>query len=283
MTTHTGESLRERLGHIIFESDTPLAKLFDVVLLVVILLSILLVMLSSVALYQARFGEVMRGLEWGFTLLFTLEYVLRIYSASDRSKYVRSFYGVVDLLAILPSYLSLFLVGAQYLLVIRALRLLRVFRVLKLVHFLGEATTLNRALRASRAKIIVFTIAVTSIVIIIGSVMYVIEGPDNGFSNIPTSVYWAIVTLTTVGYGDIAPQTPFGKFLAAVAMILGYGIIAVPTGIVTSEIAKASYEDGREPRAYQTCERCSLGDHDGDATFCKRCGEPLVRVEVVSG
>jgi len=265
---------QNRLGDIIFESDTPLAKLFDVVLLIAIVLSILLIMLESVTSYRVRYGDVMRGFEWVFTLLFTAEYVLRIYSAYDRPKYLRSFYGIVDLLAVLPAYLSLFFLGAKYFLVIRALRLLRVFRVLKLVHFLGEANTLSRAMRASRGKITVFTVAVVSIVIIIGSMMYVIEGPENGFSDIPTSVYWSIVTLTTVGYGDIAPQTPLGKFLAAVAMILGYGIIAVPTGIVTSEISRASHEERKRGRI-RMCKRCHLGGHESDAEFCKYCGGDL--------
>lgn len=265
---------QKRLGNIIFESDTPPAKLFDIILLIAIILSIVLIMLESVTPYRLRYGDAMRALEWVFTLIFTVEYVLRIYTAYNRPKYIRSFYGVVDLLAILPTYLSLFLVGAQYFLVIRALRLLRVFRVLKLFHFLGEANTLSRALRASRAKIVVFTIAVISIVMIIGSLMYVIEGAENGFTNIPTSVYWAIVTLTTVGYGDIAPQTPLGKFLASIAMILGYGIIAVPTGIVTSEIARASHEE-RERGRVRMCKRCHLGGHDKDAEFCKHCGGAL--------
>lgn len=261
---------RERIGHIIFQSDTRAAKLFDVTLLLAILASIVLVMLESVASYRAAHGAILRQLEWFFTGLFTLEYVLRIYSAYNRRSYILSFFGLVDLLAILPTYLSLLLVGAQYFLVIRALRLLRVFRVLKLVHFVGEAATLKRALLASRGKITVFLITVATVVVIIGSAMHLVEGPENGFDNIPKSVYWAIVTLTTVGYGDIAPQTPFGQFLAALVMILGYGIIAVPTGIVTSELTRASHEDAR-----RHCQACARTGHDNDAKFCKWCGSEV--------
>lgn len=267
-------SFRERLGDIIFETDTPTARGFDVLLLWAILLSVLAVMLESVAGIRARYGEALRVLEWSFTGLFTLEYLVRLYTARNRPRYVRSFFGVVDLLAVLPSYLSLFFVGSQYFIVIRALRLLRVFRVLKLVRFLGEASILSRALRASREKIIVFLVAVVTIVVIIGSAMFLIEGEAHGFTNIPVSVYWAIVTLTTVGFGDIIPQTPLGRFLAAMVMILGYGIIAVPTGIVTTELALASQEN-RERHATNRCGVCGLGGHDPDARYCKHCGEAL--------
>jgi len=263
-------TFRERLGHTIFEADTRAGKVFDVTLLVAIVASIALVMFESVASYREAYGALLRGLEWLFTVLFTVEYALRIYTAYDRPKYVKSFYGLVDLVAILPTYLSLFFVGAQYFLVVRALRLLRVFRVLKLVHFIGEATVLKRALVASRGKIIVFLVAVITLVTIIGSVMHLVEGPEHGFDNIPKSVYWAIVTLTTVGYGDIAPQTPLGQFLSAIVMILGYGIIAVPTGIVTSELARASHES-----EYRRCQACARRGHDNDAKFCKWCGGKL--------
>ncbi len=262
--------LRERLGVIIFEADTPAGRAFDLLLLVAILTSVLLVMLDSVASYQTRYGGLFRALEWGFTLLFTLEYAARIYSAKERWRYLRSFYGLVDLLAILPTYLALIFTGAQYFLVIRALRLLRIFRVLKLVHFLGEANVLMGALRASRAKITVFLIAVVSLVVVIGSLMYLVEGPQNGYTNIPTSVYWAIVTLTTVGYGDISPKTPLGQFLASVVMIVGYGVIAVPTGIVTSELTRAAWGDRT-----RACPKCSRSGHDPDALHCKHCGAAL--------
>ncbi|MCA9839079.1 MAG: ion transporter [Trueperaceae bacterium] len=263
------KSFKTRLGNIIFEHDTAAAKLFDVVLLWAIVLSVVLVMLESVASFRLRYGGPLRGLEWLFTALFTLEYLLRLYTAYNRAKYIRSFYGVVDLLAILPSYLSLFLTGTQYFIVIRSLRLLRVFRVLKLVQFVGEASILTRALRASRAKIIVFLVTVVTLVIIIGSLMFLIEGPANGFHNIPVSVYWAIVTLTTVGYGDIAPKTPLGQFFSALVMILGYAIIAVPTGIVSVELSRA------EKAAERTCTHCDNSHHDSDALYCKRCGKAL--------
>ncbi len=270
---------REHLGNIIFETDTPAAKLFDVVVLWAILLSVALVMLESVLGLRAQYGGVLRALEWGFTILFTVEYLLRIYTARKRLRYVTSFYGVVDLLAVLPSYLSLVVAGSQYLIVIRSLRLLRVFRVLKLARYLGEANTLMRALRASRVKIIVFLWTVLTLVIIIGSVMYLVEGSESGFTNIPISVYWAIVTLTTVGYGDIAPRTPLGQALSALVMILGYAIIAVPTGIVTTELGRASQEE-REERARVVCSRCGRSGHDADAVHCKYCGERLpVRFE----
>ena len=266
--------VRENLGNIIFETDTPAAKLFDVVVLWAILLSVALVMLESVLSLRGRYGATLRALEWGFTVLFTVEYLLRIYAARKRLRYVTSFYGVVDLLAVLPSYLSLVVVGSQYLIVIRSLRLLRIFRVLKLARYLGEANTLVRALRASRVKIIVFLWTVLTLVVIIGSVMYLVEGAESGFTNIPISVYWAIVTLTTVGYGDIAPRTPLGQTLSALVMILGYAIIAVPTGIVTTELGRASQEE-REERARAVCPRCGRSGHDADAVHCKYCGETL--------
>lgn len=262
-------SLKERVGDIIFETDTPAGRAFDVALLVVILLSVVAVMLESVADIRLRYGPQLRAAEWIFTALFTAEYLLRVYTAYDRRRYVLSFFGVVDLLAILPTYLSLFFTGSQYFLVVRALRLLRVFRVLKLARFVGQADVLTRALRASREKITVFVITVLTLVLIIGAVMFLVEGPEHGFSDIPTSVYWAIVTLTTVGYGDISPQTPLGKFLASLVMILGYGIIAVPTGIVSVELSRAERQPPRR------CPGCGLTQHDADARFCKRCGAAL--------
>lgn len=268
-------TLRERLGDIIFETDTPVSRGFDVVVLWAILLSVLAVMLESVAGIRGTYGDILRAIEWGFTALFTLEYLIRVYTARKRLRYIGSFFGVVDLLAVLPSYLSLFFVGSQYFIVIRGLRLLRVFRVLKLVRFLGEASVLSRALRASREKIVVFLVAVLTIVVIIGSTMFLIEGEANGFTNIPVSVYWAIVTLTTVGFGDIIPQTPLGRFLAAIVMILGYGIIAVPTGIVTTELARVSRET-RSLHRHDHCATCGLDEHDEDARFCKRCGASLI-------
>ncbi len=229
---------KNKLYQIIFESDTPAGKAFDVALLIAILLSILLVMLESVQHISDRYGEIIKQGEYVFTALFTIEYIIRIHCAPRRWKYVTSFYGIIDLISILPTFLSILVEGSQYALVIRGLRLLRVFRVLKLTHFLGEAEVLRKALRQSIAKITVFIGAVIVLIFIVGSSMYLIEGPENGFTSIPVSVYWAIVTLTTVGYGDIAPQTVAGQTLASVVMILGYGIIAVPTGIVSVELSR---------------------------------------------
>ncbi len=262
-------SFRSRLESIIFEADTPLGRLFDVVLLWTIVLSILLVMLESVPSIRAQYGAALKDLEWFFTGLFTLEYLARLYSAKQPLRYAVSFYGVVDLLTIIPGYLSLFFAGSQYLLAIRALRLLRIFRVLKLSRYLGEASVLTDALRASRFKITVFLLTVMTLVVIMGSVMHLVEGPQNGFTSIPISIYWAIVTLTTVGYGDISPKTPLGQMISSVLMIVGYGIIAVPTGIVTAELSRANRP------LLKRCEACGLETHDLDARFCKRCGTTL--------
>jgi len=242
----TNLSTKEKLYHIIFESDTPPGKAFDVALLVAIVLSIITVMLESVSSISQHYGSTIRTMEWLFTIIFTIEYLLRIYCAPKRKAYILSFYGIVDLISIIPTYLSLVVVGTQYVLMIRSLRLLRVFRVLKLYHFLGEAEVLGKALRQSAAKITVFLGTVVTLIFIVGSLMYLIEGPENGFTSIPVSIYWAIVTLTTVGYGDIAPQTIAGQTLASVVMILGYGIIAVPTGIVSVEISKADSRRNKE-------------------------------------
>jgi len=259
---------RERIHEIIFEADTPAGKAFDVSLLVLIILSVVAVMLESTDTVAARYGDELRTFEWVVTILFTIEYLLRLYCVRRPARYARSFFGIVDLLAILPTYLSLFIPGAQSLLVIRALRLLRVFRVLKLAHFVGEASELTAALRASARKIIVFLGAVLTIVVIVGSIMYLIEGEANGFTSIPVSIYWAIVTMTTVGYGDIAPQTPLGKILASAIMIMGYGIIAVPTGIVSVELAGVT----RKKINTQACPDCGVSGHDHDAVHCKYCG-----------
>lgn len=259
------------LHEVIFEADTPLGKGFDIVLIVSILASVTAVMLDSIAIVRLEYGRLLYGVEWFFTLLFTIEYLLRLLCVGRPLKYAVSFYGVVDLLAIIPTYLSLVLPGSQYLLVIRILRILRIFRILKLVAYLGEARLLVKALRASGRKIIVFLYTVLTLVVIFGSLMYVIEGGDSGFTSIPRSIYWAIVTLTTVGYGDIAPQTGIGQTLASVVMILGYAIIAVPTGIVTVEMSHAF--KGRV--STQACPECSAEGHDADARHCKFCGASL--------
>jgi voltage-gated potassium channel len=263
---------RERLRVIIFEADTPAGKAFDVALLVAIVCSVLAVMLESVASVRANHGRALFLAEWFFTLLFTVEYALRLVCVPVPLRYAKSFFGVVDLLSILPTYLSVLLPGAQSLLVIRGLRLLRVFRVFKLGHFLGEASILRRALVGSRHKITVFLGAILILVTILGTGMYLIEGGENGFSDIPTAVYWSIVTMTTVGYGDIAPQTALGKALAALVMILGYAIIAVPTGIVTAEIME---EASARPPSTRTCSQCTAEGHDVDARFCDQCGAQL--------
>lgn len=261
---------RDRLYTIIFEHDTFGGRAFDVALIVAILASVVVVMIDSVAGIRTRFGPGLRWLEWAFTVLFTIEYILRLASARGPFRYARSFFGIVDLVSVLPSYISVILPGGQVLAVVRILRVLRVFRVLKMVQYIGEANLLATALRQARTKIVVFTITVIAIVVIVGSLLYLIEGPASGFDNIPRAMYWAIVTLTTVGYGDIAPRTPVGQALAAVVMLLGYAIIAVPTGIVTVELANAD----RTLRG-RACPGCGLVGHERDAVHCKRCGHVL--------
>ncbi|HUS40411.1 MAG: ion transporter [Pirellulales bacterium] len=264
---------QQRLHEIVFEADTPAGKAFDVVLIIAILISVAVVMLESVSRYRSQWGWQLLAIEWFFTLLFTMEYFTRLLCVRYPWRYVFSFFGIVDLLAILPTYLSLFMTGTHSLLVIRALRLLRIFRVFKLTHHLREARALMHGFRRMQAKITVFLLAVFNLVVVIGAAMYLIEGgqPESKFTSIPRSIYWAIVTMTTVGYGDIAPQTELGQALAAVAMILGYSIIIVPTGIFTVEMVG--------PRALavstQACPSCSKEGHDVDATFCKFCGSGL--------
>jgi voltage-gated potassium channel len=262
---------RYRVHEVIFEADTRAGKAFDVMLLAAILLSVLAVSLETVEAVRERIGGALRFTEWVLTALFTIEYALRLLCVRRPSAYARSFFGVVDLMAILPTYLSLVVPGTHSLVVIRALRLLRAFRVFKLAHLLREANVLMAALKASRPKITVFVGTVLTIVVIIGATMYLIEGEENGFTSIPRGVYWAIVTLTTVGFGDIAPQTVAGQMLAALVMVLGYGIIAVPTGIVTVELSRAH----DRTISTQACPDCSAEGHDADATFCKHCGAHL--------
>lgn len=270
-TQDTIASWRSQLREIIFEADTPAGKLFDVILIWSIVLSVVVVLLDSVRSIRADYGETLYIIEWFFTILFTIEYILRLLCVGRPLRYATSFFGIVDLLAIVPTYVSLFIPGSHYLLTIRVLRLLRIFRVFKLAAYLNEANIITTALRASRRKISVFLLAVSTIVIIIGSLMYVIEGEANGFHDIPTSIYWSIVTLTTVGYGDISPQTALGKALASVVMIIGYAIIAVPTGIVTVELSQAA----RQQITTHACPECGLEGHDHDASYCKYCGSEL--------
>lgn len=262
---------RSRLHEVIFEHETRSGKAFDVALLCCILLSVLAVALESVTSIRQAHGDLLRVVEWTFTVLFTVEYILRLVTVRQPLGYATSFFGIVDLGAVAPTYLSVLLPGAQSLLVIRALRLLRVFRVLKLGEYVGEARLLVTALRASRRKITVFFTTVLTIVLIVGALMHLIEGEEHGFSNIPISIYWAVVTMTTVGYGDIAPQTVLGQFVASILMIAGYAIIAVPTGIMTAEIAQAS----RRGADWRACPGCSLEGHDADAQHCKYCGAKL--------
>ena len=271
MVDHSSDP-RAKIHEIIFGADTPAGKAFDIVLMVLIVLSVVAVMLESVDSISARYGPWLRTFEWVVTIGFTIEYLLRLYCVGKPAQYARSFFGVVDLLSILPTYLSVIMPGAQSFMVIRALRLLRVFRVLKLAHFVGEARELGAALRASARKIIVFLGAVLTLVVIVGSMMYLIEGDANGFTSIPVSIYWAIVTMTTVGYGDIAPQTPLGKILASAIMIMGYGIIAVPTGIVSVELAGVVKGKKVSTRA---CPDCGADGHAHDASFCKYCSSKL--------
>jgi voltage-gated potassium channel len=261
---------RARLHEVIFEADTRAGRAFDVGLLVAIVVSVVTVVLESVAEVRREYGAVLKAVEWGLTAVFTLEYVLRLVAVDRPARYVRSFFGLVDLVAIVPTYLALLVPEAHSLMVIRAVRLLRIFRILKLGHFLGEAQLLVFALRASRRKITVFLGGIVTIVVIVGTLMYVIEGEEHGFTSIPTSMYWAVVTMTTVGYGDIAPRTPVGQLLAALLMILGYGIIAVPTGIVSVELANAGRAVSR-----QACPSCGGEGHDVDARHCKYCGAGL--------
>lgn len=265
------KQLRQTIHRVIFGTDTPAGKLFDVILIWAILISVAALMLDSMEYVNERYGPALRVLEWFFTALFSAEYLLRIYSSPRPLSYVRSFYGVIDLLSVIPTYLSLFVVGANYLLAVRLIRVLRIFRVLKLARYLEEVNVLARSLLAAQRKISVFFVAVLVLATVFGSIMFVVEGPANGFTSIPKSIYWTIVTITTVGYGDITPQTVIGQIVATAAMLTGYSIIAVPTGIVTAELTQ---EMNRERNRFR-CRVCDTGGHDRDARWCKHCGEKL--------
>lgn len=260
--------LKRQLRTIIFGTDTPAGRYFDIALMVCIVLSVGLVFLDTVEMFHREYGQIIRVLEWVFTVIFTIEYGLRLYCATHPVLYARSFYGVVDLLSVLPSYLALLIPGANFTLVIRILRLFRIFRVLKLLRYLSEGNVLLRAMMQSSRKVFLFFFSVSLIVMVLSAVMYVVEGPDNGFSSIPKSVYWTIVTITTVGYGDITPKTGLGQAIAAFTMLIGYSIIAIPTGILTAEI---SQEVGRH-RDLRSCNQCHKTGHDLDAMYCSRCG-----------
>jgi voltage-gated potassium channel len=264
-------SLKQSVHQVIFEADTPAGRLFDIALIVFILFSVAVVLLDSIESVHIVHGDLLYRIEWVFTVVFTIEYLLRLWCIQNSVLYARSFYGIVDLLGILPTYLSLVITGAQYMLVIRVLRVLRVFRVLRLVRYVNEASVLTEALKASRRKITMFLFTVLTMVVVFGSLMYLVEGPANGFTSIPKSIYWAVVTLTTVGYGDISPATPLGRFVASIVMIMGYAIIAVPTGIVTMELSEAS----RRSANTRSCSHCSAEGHQREATYCWRCGSHL--------
>ena len=270
---------RNRLHEIIYEADTPAGKFFDISLFFLIIVSVILVMLESVKYIDYKYHDLLFAFEWGITIFFTLEYIARIISIKKPFKYIFSFYGIIDFISTIPLYLSYIFVGSQVLLAVRALRLLRVFRILKLVKFLGEASQLKKALKASRAKITVFIYVVLILSIIMGTIMYLVESDETGFTSIPRSIYWTIVTLTTVGYGDIAPQTSLGQFIATIIMVLGYGIIAVPTGIVTVEFSKHSKKNNTEASVVHTntqaCPSCACEGHRDNAKHCYNCGDEL--------
>lgn len=268
------QKVRLKLYVIIFGTDTIEGRLFDICLLVIILLSIGSVMLESISDIRLNYSTELIFFEWFFTILFTIEYVLRIFASPRPRNYMSSFLGIIDLLALIPTYLSLFVTGTQFFIVIRAIRLLRVFRILKLSRYLSEARVIASALEASQKKISVFLVGVLSLVIIMGTIMYMVEGGENGFTSIPTSIYWAVVTITTVGYGDISPVTPVGQFIAACLMLMGYAIIAVPTGIVTAEITAANAKT--HIQNLKICPQCFDKEHTSNATFCKTCGTKLI-------
>ncbi len=261
--------IRKDIYHIIFRTDTFWAKTFDIFILILILLSLIILSLQSVESINKEYGQILNSSEWLITILFTIEYLLRIYSSPRPMRYIFSFWGIIDLMAILPTYLTLFIAGTHFLSAIRGLRLIRIFKVLNLSSFEKESRILAQSLKASIKKIEIFLFVVFIIVVIIGTLMYYIEGPENGFTSIPKSIYWAIVTITTVGYGDISPQTGLGQFLSSLIMIIGYGIIAVPTGIVSAEMVKSTSKEQR------TCPSCKAIITDADAKFCKYCGSPL--------
>lgn len=265
------EDFRKKLHTVIYEADSKAGKLFDLILLAVIVISIVAVMLESVASIKIRYGTTLAIIEWIVTVVFTLEYIARIIAVKKPWHYIFSFYGIIDLLATLPKYVGLLFPGSGVLLSIRAIRLLRVFRILKLAHFVGASNQLVHAIKTSRAKIAVFLFSVLVLCIIIGTLMYLIEGPEHGFTSIPISVYWTVVTLTTVGFGDITPTTPFGQFISALVMILGYGIIAVPTGLVTAELMREKQVNLNT----QVCPNCTAEKHRDDAHFCYNCGYHL--------
>jgi len=287
LETNSRSNWRQKLHIIIAEADTPMGKLFDVVLLILILLSVVFVMLESVKSIDAKYHELLLIGEWVITIFFSIEYIARIITVNKPWKYIFSTYGLIDFLSTIPLYLSLLFAGSSFLITVRALRLLRVFRILKVTRYVGESNKLKKALNDSRPKILVFLFAVLIISIIAGTLMYIIEGEASGFENIPISVYWCIVTLTTVGFGDITPVTPLGQSIAALIMIMGYGIIAVPTGIVSAAYAQGPKKLSQDDPNYvhvntQTCSNCNATKHRDDAEFCHRCGTHLHPEDIIS-
>ena len=268
----TEKKIKNQLYTIIFESDTRAGKTFDLILIFSILLSVFTVLIDSVQYYNNSYGKFIYFFEWFFTILFTIEYFLRIYCIKKSISYIKSFYGLIDLLSIIPTYISIFLPATRYLSIIRILRVLRIFRILKLIMYIGEANLLMKALYSSRRKIIVFLFSILTMVTILGSIMYLVEGEANGFTSIPRSIYWAIVTITTVGYGDISPQTGLGQIFASIAMILGYATIAVPTGIISAE-----YSNMKVRTKQIICTKCNHNNHASDSKYCKLCGNQLFK------
>jgi voltage-gated potassium channel len=267
---------REKTRIIIHGTNTKAGRLFDLILLGIILLSLFLVIMETVEGFNSKYHTQLVFLEWTITIFFTIEYILRVISIDKPIKYIFSFYGIIDFIATLPMYLSIFFPGTSVLTAVRALRLLRLFKIINHPHFTTQSVQLKDAINASRGKIIVFIYFVLICTIIIGSIMYIIEGKESGFTSIPISIYWTIVTLTTVGYGDISPQTPIGQIFASLVMILGYGIIAVPTGIITAEFAKRHiHSDGNQNSFKTTCTSCSTVIHNEEALFCHHCGNKL--------
>ncbi|WP_340122761.1 ion transporter [Methylobacter svalbardensis] len=278
MSTRTRiETFRHTLYQIIYQANTPAGKGFDIALMILILISVLTITLDSVADISQRYGEQLATAEWVFTTLFTVEYILRIFCIHRPIKYIISFYGLIDLLAIVPSYLGIFISDSHYLQVIRILRVLRIFRVLKLVRFINQSNLLINALMASRLKITIFMFTISTLLVIFGSAMYLIEGPEHGFANIPVSIYWAVVTLTTVGFGDITPQTDLGRAISAVVMISGYTIIAVPTGIFTAELSQEMKRQNTRVDE-RVCSKCRKIGHEMEANYCRICGTELPRL-----
>ncbi len=263
--------VKHKLNEIIFGTETPAGKRFDVLLIGLILFSVATVIFDSMVLLTQQYRRYILWAEWGFTIVFTVEYLVRIYCSPQRWRYIRSFYGIIDLLSILPTYLSLLLPGATYLLIVRLLRVLRIFRILKLMRYINEANMLARSMALSRRKILIFLLFVLVLATVFGSLMFVVEGPENGFTSIPRSIYWTVVTITTVGYGDMVPHTPLGQVIASASMLIGYSIIAIPTGIFTAELA----QEMQRNRQSAACDACGRRGHDADAGFCKYCGEPV--------